>query len=60
METEQAAEDAGYDAGFHGSNTTNCRFTLFATPALTAAWERGHAKGKNAKAAQIVAMLDDL
>lgn len=46
MRTEQEAELAGEEAAVHGSNTTNCHFTLFARPELTLAWERGHARGK--------------
>jgi hypothetical protein len=49
MHTEQEAESAGFDAGYNGSNTTNCHFSLFATPAMTKAWERGHARGKEAR-----------
>jgi hypothetical protein len=39
--TEQMAYDAGVDCAKNGANTTNCHFTIFATPELTAAWERG-------------------
>lgn len=40
------AEVAGRDAGFYGANISNCRLSLFATPELTAAWQRGNARGK--------------
>lgn len=46
MRTKDDAENAGYDAAISGPNTTNCHFTLFATPELKDAWERGNAKGK--------------
>lgn len=35
------AERMGYDCARNGANETNCDFRLFATPELTAAWERG-------------------
>jgi ribosome modulation factor len=41
VSNEECAEKMGYDAGRNGPNTENCHFSLFATPALTAAWERG-------------------
>jgi hypothetical protein len=44
--TEKDAEQAGWEAGYYGPNTSNCHFTYFATPELTAAWERGNAGGK--------------
>lgn len=44
MRTEKEAEQAGYDSEMHGSNTVNCHFTFFATPALTKAWELGRRK----------------
>ena len=33
----------GYDCGKNGSDTTNCHFAAFATPAKTRAWEQGKA-----------------
>lgn len=44
--TASEAEQAGYDASKHGADTTNCNFRFFATPELTAAWERGHKRAK--------------
>lgn len=43
-------EKAGYDAGTKGPNTTNCHFSLFATPECTRAWERGKAKADRERA----------
>lgn len=51
MVTEIEAERAGYDAAVSGPNTTNCHFTIFASPALTKAWERGNELGKKRVAA---------
>lgn len=45
--TEKEAEQAGWEAGYHGPNVTNTHFSLFTTPELTKAWECGHANGKN-------------
>jgi ribosome modulation factor len=45
--TIEQAEAAGYDCGKNGANTANCDFTLFATPELTAAWERGKKRADN-------------
>ncbi|HUS02948.1 MAG TPA: hypothetical protein VMY77_14520 [Chitinophagaceae bacterium] len=39
----------GYDCGLHGANTTNCHFSLFATPARLKEWESGKAAGENKK-----------
>lgn len=36
----------GRDAALNGSNTTNCNFGLFSTPAKTLAWEAGNSVGK--------------
>lgn len=36
-----AAYAAGHDAGKHGPSVFNCDYRHFATPALTAEWERG-------------------
>ena len=47
--TEAEAENAGYEAGRYGANTTNCHFSNFATPELTKAWERGNTRGLEAK-----------
>lgn len=38
---EARAFHAGYDCGKNGPNAKNCNFSLFRTPAMTAAWERG-------------------
>lgn len=39
--SERLAEEAGYDAGINGPNTTNTHFKWFTAPHLTKAWERG-------------------
>lgn len=36
----------GYAAGRDGANDTNCHFANFATPALSAAWQRGEQDAK--------------
>ena len=39
-----SAEEAyrrGFDCAIHGANEQNCHFSTFATPELTAEWERG-------------------
>lgn len=47
-ETDEAdAYRAGLDCARHGANEGNCHFQFFASPKLTAAWERGHADGKS-------------
>jgi hypothetical protein len=38
---EADAYEAGYDCEKNGANEENCHYTFFATPELTAAWERG-------------------
>lgn len=40
------AHRMGFDAGFGAPNTTNCHFSLFATPELTKAWEVGKREGE--------------
>jgi hypothetical protein len=40
------AEVYGFEAGYNTPNETNCHFSIFATPELTAAWERGNKQGK--------------
>jgi ribosome modulation factor len=40
-----SAYQYGYDAGVNGPNTTNCHFSLFHSPDMTKAWERGNAVG---------------
>lgn len=50
MRTETEAYQMGRDCALNGANTTNCHFTLFATPHLTAAWERGKAEAEQKKA----------
>jgi hypothetical protein len=45
--TEEYAERMGYDCGWNGADTTNCRFSIFATPELTAAWERGKKRAEH-------------
>ena len=40
---EQAAFDAGVACALEGPDTTNCHFKHFASPVLTAAWQRGKA-----------------
>lgn len=42
----EESQRAGYQAGLHGSDTTNSHFSWFATPELTSAWERGNKQGK--------------
>ena len=39
--TIKMAYNAGYACGKNGANTTNCHFSLFATPEHTRAWEKG-------------------
>ncbi len=39
--SEQDAYQQGRDCGISGPNETNCHFSLFASPRLTKAWERG-------------------
>jgi hypothetical protein len=43
--SEAEAERAGFDAGVNRPNIHNCHFTLFRSRELTAAWERGNARG---------------
>jgi ribosome modulation factor len=43
--TEERAHSFGYDAGRNKPNETNCHFSIFATPELTRAWERGKKAG---------------
>ena len=38
---EAAAEAAGYDCGINGANALNCHVSMFASPQLTQAWDRG-------------------
>ena len=38
---EHTAYMRGFACGQEGPNEVNCHFSTFATPALTAAWERG-------------------
>jgi len=40
------AYKAGFDSVVSGPNTTNCNFRLFATPAMTRAWEHGQRDAK--------------
>ena len=40
-DAEKLWYDAGYDCAKNGANLGNCHFNLFATPALTKAWEDG-------------------
>jgi hypothetical protein len=47
--TKEYAESMGFDAEFNTTNTTNCHFSLFATPELTKAWEAGKRRGAYAK-----------
>ena len=42
---EQRAERLGYDSAVNGANTVNCHFSLFNSPTMTAAWERGNKRG---------------
>ncbi len=51
--TEEYAERMGHDAGFNGANTTNCHFSIFATPQLMRAWERGKNRGAGRAASGI-------
>lgn len=48
--SQAEAEKQGYDAGLNGPTTENCHFSLFASPMLTRAWERGNERGKRAAA----------
>lgn len=50
--TIDEARSCGYACGLHGPNTHNCHFSLFATPALTKAWEEGKRRGEEEKAKQ--------
>ena len=45
-EQEHIAYEAGRDCGLNGPNMSNCHFSLFATPAMTKAWERGKREGE--------------
>lgn len=49
-EREKEAYRYGFDCGKYGPTIMNCHFTLFATPELTKAWERGKADGERANA----------
>jgi hypothetical protein len=42
---EDYAEAMGYDAGRNKPNEKNCHFSIFATPEMTRAWERGKKRG---------------
>lgn len=44
--SEEMAFDAGYKAAIDGPDTTNCHFSWFRSPEMTAAWERGNKAGK--------------
>lgn len=48
---EDWAEAMGYDAGRNKPNETNCHFSIFATPAMTKAWEKGKKRGDAAREA---------
>lgn len=39
--SEEEAYKAGRDCALSGATTANCHFSLFATPELMRAWERG-------------------
>lgn len=41
--TEHQSYNAGYDCGKNGATLSNCSFTLFGSPAHTAAWNEGKA-----------------
>ena len=43
--SEAHAYAMGKDCACRGATGDNCHFRLFATPALTRAWERGKADG---------------
>ena len=45
----QRAYEAGKACARDGPNTTNCHFSLFATRAMTTAWEHGKADGDKQK-----------
>ena len=47
---KKQAREAGIDCGLNGPNTTNCHFSHFATPKLTAAWEGGKRHGSDERA----------
>ncbi len=38
---EKEAFELGKDYAKNGANTTNCNFSIFATPQLKDAWEKG-------------------
>jgi len=38
---EEHAERMGFDCGKNGPNQTNCHFSIFGSPELTRAWEKG-------------------
>ncbi len=44
--TEQQAYEFGRSSVIDGPDETNCHFTVFATPQLTSAWEKGAAEAK--------------
>jgi hypothetical protein len=46
---EDWAEAMGYDCGRHGATEANCHFTVYSTPRLTAAWERGRDRAEAEK-----------
>lgn len=48
--SEEHAERMGFDAGYNKPDETNCHFSLFATRALTTAWERGKKRGEEKRA----------
>lgn len=47
---EQRAFDAGVACALEGPDEDNCHFRHFATPYLTAAWERGKAQAEHNEA----------
>lgn len=47
--TADEAYRNGYTSGRDGANDTNCHFANFATPALTAAWQRGERDAKTGR-----------
>lgn len=49
---EQMCEAAGYDAGRNKPDEQNCHFSLFGTPEMTRAWERGKLRGDREREGQ--------
>ncbi len=50
---EKVCFTMGYDCGLNGADTKNCHFSLFSSPANTAAWEAGKAQAEKDKAEKV-------